>query len=104
MASTRTQRSTTPPLLNRWSVSRCADALLEVQLSANDEIGLLGRLLSRIAVLTLLPVEVQLRTAGGVADDRLVLGGVGGAIPSAEVEQSLRALLGGLERAAEVGC
>lgn len=103
LASTRAQPSTAPPRLTGWSVSRRTDGLLDVQFSANDEIGLLGRLLSRLAVLTLLPYEAELCTVGGMATDRIVLGGVAGAVPSAEVELSLRALLGGLEASAAVG-
>ncbi len=89
-------RDTAVPRLTSFEVRRRADRRLEVRLEAPDELGFLGRLLSRISLLTLLPSELEIHTVRGTVEDRLVLGGIGGTPPSEEVLGPLEELLTGL--------
>jgi hypothetical protein len=76
-------RDAAAPRLSSFEVRRRADRQLEMHLEAPDELGFLGRLLSRISALTLLPSELHIPTPWGDAiQDRLVLGGIGNAPPS----------------------
>ncbi len=88
------------PVLTSFETRRRADRQIEVQVQAPDALGFLGRLLSRISLLTLLPSEVEINTVGATILDRLVLGGIGSAPPSDEVLVSLNDLLRGLVAAA----
>jgi hypothetical protein len=96
-------RDATAPRLASFEVRRRADQQIEVRVEAPDELGFLGRLLSRISLLTLLPSELHIHTVRAMIQDRLVLGGIGTAAPSDEVLGSLTELLGALVRPAAPG-
>jgi hypothetical protein len=96
-------RDASPPRLSSFAVGRRTDRQLEVHLEAPDELGFLGRLLSRISLLTLLPSELHIHTVRATIQDRLVLGGIGSTPPSEEVLGSLRELLGALVKPAVPG-
>jgi hypothetical protein len=99
LASRRpTVRDAVSPVLTGHSVSRRADGRVELSLEAPDELGFLGRLLSRVSLLTLLPTEVEIATVGGRISDRFVLSGIGSTPPSDEVLDALRAMLGSMTR------
>ena len=82
--------------LTAVAVSRRPDGFLVVEVSAADELGFLGRLLRRVSLLTLHPVEVSVATRDGVVDDRLVLSGIGSTVPSDEIGALLEHVLAGL--------
>lgn len=83
--------------LTSAQVNRREDGLLVVEVTAGDELGLLGRLLRRVSMLGLEPVEVSAATRTGIAHDRLVLTGPGGGVPggglAVQLEQVLRDFL-----------
>ncbi|MGZ6827047.1 MAG: hypothetical protein ACXVGH_09665 [Mycobacteriales bacterium] len=89
-------RDAASPRLTAYEVRRLPDRRLEVDVRAPDELGFLGRLLSRISLLTLLPAEVQISTVRGEVQDRLVLSGIGRGTPGDDVDEALRGLLAGL--------
>jgi len=89
-------RDSSVPVLREATVLRRVDGLLSVDVTADDELGLLGRFLRRVSVLTLLPVEMTIATQGGLVRDRFVLGGIGGRSPSEEVQAQLERVLAGL--------
>jgi hypothetical protein len=66
---------------------------LLLTIDAHDMLGLLGTLLQRVAELELYPIELHIDTQKGLVHDRVWLGAKGGAVPSAEVEGALRAIL-----------
>jgi hypothetical protein len=95
MASTRPAvRDATSPVLSSYSVNRRTDGQLELRVEAPDSLGFLGRLLSRISLLTLLPSELEIATVGGTITDPFVLGGIGTSPPNEEVLTALRSMLG----------
>jgi hypothetical protein len=85
-----------PLRLSAVSVRRRPDGFLEVEVSAVDELGFLGRLLRRVALLGLHPVEVTVATRNGVVHDRLVLAGIGSKVPSEEIAALVEQVLDGL--------
>jgi UTP:GlnB (protein PII) uridylyltransferase len=77
-----------------WDVQhRQQDGMIGLRVTAEDEVGFLGRLLRRLALLALIPIEMHVATADGRLDDTFVLARVGGVAPSHEVEEALRHLL-----------
>jgi hypothetical protein len=89
-------RDPSAPVLTWSSAERRADGQVDLRVEAPDALGLLGRLLARTALLTLLPSEVHIATQGGVVRDRFVLSGIGSAPPSEEVLVALREMLLGM--------
>jgi hypothetical protein len=81
------------PALTSFQIRRRLDGQLDLQVDAPDELGFLGRLLRRVALLTLVPTEIEIATVRGTIQDRVVLGGIGTAPPSDEVLASLREML-----------
>ena len=88
-----TVRDAASPVLSSYSVTRRRDADLDLSVEADDTLGFLGRLLSRVSLLTLLPVELEIATVGGRITDRFVLSGIGSSSPSDEVLDALQAML-----------
>ena len=74
-------------------VTRLPDLMLQVDVSARDELGFLGRLLRRVSLYGLYPSEVGVSTGDGVVHDRLVLTGMGASIPNEAVAQQLSDVL-----------
>ena len=91
-------RDATAPVLSWWSAERAADGLVALAVEAPDSLGFLGRLLSRVALLTLLPTEVEVATEAGRIKDRFVLSGIGATPPSEDVLVALRGMLTGMTR------
>ena len=86
------------PVLTWSTVERRSDGLLYLSLEAPDVLGFLGRLLGRMALLTLLPAEVDITTVDGRISDRFVLSGIGSTPPSDDVVDALRVMLAGMTR------
>jgi hypothetical protein len=76
-------------------LARLADGFLALDVTAPDELGFLGRLLRRVSLLSLYPVEVQVATHGGTVHDRLVLAGIGSSRPSEDIGEVLEQVLRG---------
>jgi hypothetical protein len=79
--------------LTSYTVVRRPDGQLAVQVEAPDELGFLGRLLSRVSLLTLVPSELEIATVSGQIRDTVVLGGIGQSQPSEDVRLALEDLL-----------
>jgi hypothetical protein len=79
--------------LTSYQVGRRADGQLVVTVEAIDELGFLGRLLSRVSLLALVPSAIEIATVGSVGQDTVVLGGIGHARPSDQVRVALEDLL-----------
>ena len=92
-AGARAGRDPVPLRLTSVEVTRRPDLMLQVDVSAADEIGFLGRLLLRVSLYGLYPSEVEVSTGDGVVRDRVVLTGMGAAIPNETVAQQLSDLL-----------
>lgn len=88
------------PRLTSYTLARRADRDLELGVEAPDERGFLGRLLSRVSLLTLLPVAVEIDTRGGRVSDRFVLSGIGSSKPGAEVQEALATMLETMQKTA----
>lgn len=95
-AATARSRDLVPLRLAAVSVSRRTDGFLQVDVSAADELGFLGRLLRRVALLGLHPTEVTVSTRDGVVHDRFVLAGIGLTVPSDQIAALLEQVLTGL--------
>ena len=89
-----TLRDSSAPVLSSYAVVRRTDGDLELKVEAPDSLGFLGRLLSRVSLLTLLPVALEIATVNGRIVDTFVLSGIGSAAPSAEVAEALEQMLG----------
>ena len=89
-------RDAAAPRLTAFDVQRQPDRQLAVTITADDDLGFLGRFLGRVSLLTLLPSELEIQTVGTVIQDRIVFGGIGRTPPSDELLASLRELLAGL--------
>jgi hypothetical protein len=97
LAAQRPQPGDTASMrLSAVDVRRRADGFLLVEVEAPDETGFLGRLLRRVSLLGLYPLEVSVATHGGVVHDRLVLSGIGVTIPSEDVAITVEQVLLGL--------
>ncbi|MCW2542516.1 MAG: hypothetical protein JWM40_68 [Frankiales bacterium] len=79
--------------LTSYTVERRADGQLSMQVEAPDELGFLGRLLSRVSLLTLVPTALEIATVTGHIRDTVVLGGIGHSQPSEDVRVALEDLL-----------
>ena len=79
--------------LTSVTVTRLPDLMLQVDVSAYDELGFLGRLLRRVSLYGLYPSEVRVSTGDGVVHDRLVLTGMGASAPNETVAQQLSEVL-----------
>ncbi|MDB4974150.1 MAG: hypothetical protein JWN48_2491 [Myxococcaceae bacterium] len=66
---------------------------LKLTLEAEDTLGLLGTLLSQLAMLFLFPIEMHIETRNGRAHDSFWLGTVGATTPGMRVRQSLDRML-----------
>jgi UTP:GlnB (protein PII) uridylyltransferase len=66
---------------------------LKLTLEAQDSLGLLGTLLSQLAMLFLFPIEMHIETRDGRAHDSFWLGTVGASSPGPRVRQSLQRVL-----------
>ncbi|MCW2543697.1 MAG: hypothetical protein JWM40_1249 [Frankiales bacterium] len=94
LAATRpTVRDATTPRLSSYAIARRTDGQLELKVTAPDSLGFLGRLLSRISLLTLLPSGLEISTVKGDISDVFVLTGIGTAGVNDEVAGALEAML-----------
>ncbi|MDB4989673.1 MAG: hypothetical protein JWN04_4851 [Myxococcaceae bacterium] len=66
---------------------------LKLTLEAEDSLGLLGSLLSQLAMLFLFPIEMHIETRDGRAQDSFWLGTVGASSPGPRVQQALHRVL-----------
>ena len=66
---------------------------MEVLISGPDQVGFLGRLMRKLSLLALFPVEIDINTVSGVINDRIVLQTIGGGAVSETVRAALQALL-----------
>jgi hypothetical protein len=89
-------RDLLPLRLTSAEVVRRDDGLVQLDVTAPDELGFLGRLLRRVALMTLHPVEVSVATRDGRVHDRLVLAGIGATVPGEEVMMLLHRVVSGL--------
>jgi hypothetical protein len=64
------------PRLSNYSIMRREGKGLEVLLQGPDQVGFLGRLLSRLAMLMLFPTELEINTENARINDRLVFGDI----------------------------
>jgi UTP:GlnB (protein PII) uridylyltransferase len=99
LAATRPlRRDPQPPQLVSSTVTRRSDGRLGLAVTAPDQLGFLGRLLGRISVLGLLPVEVDISTVGALVSDRFVLIGLRSGTVDADVAEALEGMLRGFSR------
>ena len=66
---------------------------LRLEIEAEDSLGLLGSLLSQLAMLFLFPIEMHIETRGGYAYDSFWLGTVGATSPGPRIRDSLHRVL-----------
>jgi hypothetical protein len=71
------------------------DGALYLQVSADDQLGFLGALLSRLAFYTLFPEALIIETIDGKISDRFWIKGMGGRAPSAAAINILKRKLEG---------
>ncbi|SFI38277.1 hypothetical protein [Planctomicrobium piriforme] len=81
------------PRLTGFQIQRRTDESLEVRLEANDQLGFLGRLLGKICMLGLFPVEMVISTIGNRIQDTLIFRGIAGMAPSEATRQRLESVL-----------
>lgn len=81
------------PRLSRFQIARRMDRSLEVTLDGPDQIGFLGRVLGRMSLLMLFPVEMEITTVSGTIRDKIVVRGIGGTAPDESAKTSLETLL-----------
>jgi hypothetical protein len=94
LASARPEvRDPAAPRLSSYTLRRRADRQLELQLEAPDALGFLGRLLSRVSLLGLLPSELDIATVGGQIKDTIVLGSIGSGEPPEDLLVALEKML-----------
>jgi hypothetical protein len=79
--------------LTRYQIARRPDQSLEVWLHGPDQIGFLGRVLSRLSLIMLFPTEIDINTSGGQIRDYIVFRGIGGMAPNDEAQKALDILL-----------
>lgn len=82
----------TAPELSNFRIARRGDQQLEVHLEAPDQVGFLGRLLTRVSSLGLFPSELEVATVGGRIKDRLIFRGIMNKAPTDTVQKSLEAM------------
>ena len=73
--------------------SRDYDGCLMLTLEAADSLGLLGSLLTRLALLGLVPVELHIETRAGRAYDSLWLCAAEGGSPTGDASEAVRQVL-----------
>ncbi|MCW2620627.1 MAG: hypothetical protein JWL64_229 [Frankiales bacterium] len=102
LARTRpVRRDPEPPVLTTYALARRSAGPLELHVTAPDQAGFLGRLLSRISLLTLLPIELDIKTVGHTIEDRFAFAGMGGSAPDDELYEALDGMLRGFVKAAK---
>ncbi len=82
----------TLPLINSFQLDQNDDSLF-LTIRANDELGLLARLLSGFSFLMLFAHEMKIETVGVEAQDTFVLRGFGGAAPTPDKSERLHQTL-----------
>ena len=82
-----------PVVLFDYAISRSPSGALLLQVTGADRVGFLSSLLHALAGLTLFPEEMSVETRDGLAQDGLLLRGIGGGAPSAGAHQALELLL-----------
>ena len=85
-----------PLQLSTFQVMRRLDKSLEVYLQGPDQLGFLGRFLTKVSLLGLYPSEVKIATNAGRMSDRIVLTGIAGSSPGEASQRSLDTMLRGL--------
>lgn len=80
------------PQLGGFRIARRSDLQLEVHLEAPDQVGFLGRLLTRVSSLGLFPSEMEIATVGGRIKDRIIFRGIMNKAPTDTVQKSLEAM------------
>ena len=80
------------PRLSKFEVKGHARGI-EVLISGPDQVGFLGRLMRKLSLLALFPVEIDIDTVSGVISDRIVLQTIGGGAVSESVRTALGTLL-----------
>jgi hypothetical protein len=81
--------------LSSVGLTRLGSGYLELRVGASDELGFLGRLLRRVALLGLHPLEVTVATRSGAARDVVVLAGIGSTRPTEDVGLLLEQVMRG---------
>jgi hypothetical protein len=81
------------PHLTSYQIVRRPDESLEVRVQGPDQIGFLGRLLAKLCMLGLFPVEMTIDTVAGQVQDSLVFRGIAGVAPNEATRQRLDSLL-----------
>jgi hypothetical protein len=79
--------------LTRCSCRRTPAKSLELTLEGPDQSGFLAKLLRKLALLTLFPMEFEINTQGKQIQDRFILGGIGGVAPSDTLQATLEKVL-----------
>lgn len=82
----------TAPQLSSFRITRRRDRQLEVHLEAPDQVGFLGRLLTKVSSLGLFPSEMEITTVSGRIKDRIVFRGIMSKAPTETVQNSLEAM------------
>jgi len=80
------------PQLGSFRITRRSDLQLEAHLEAPDQVGFLGRLLTRVSSLGLFPSAMEIATVGGCIRDRIVFRGIMNKAPTDTVQKSLEAM------------
>lgn len=80
------------PQLGGFRIARRSDLQLEAHLDAPDQVGFLGRLLTRVSSLGLFPSELEIATISGRIKDRIVFRGIMNKAPTDTVQKSLEAM------------
>jgi hypothetical protein len=88
-----TQTDAKAPRLTKFQISRRIDRSLEVTLDGPDQIGFLGRVLGRMSLLMLFPIEIEITTVSGNIRDKVTVRGIGGAPPDESAKTSLETML-----------
>ena len=70
------------PHLGDYQIVRRPDESLEVRVQGPDQIGFLGRLLAKLCILGLFPVEMSIDTVAGRIQDSFVFRGIAGVAPN----------------------
>jgi len=79
--------------LNSYLITRRFDKAIEVHIQGLDQLGFLGRFLTKVSLLALYPIEVKIGTVGGRISDQIVLNGLGNSPPSEEQQAALDSML-----------
>jgi hypothetical protein len=85
-----------PMQLSTFQITRRPDKALEVRLQGPDQLGFVGRFLTKVSLLGLYPSEVKIDTVAGRISDRIVLNGIAGSPPAETAQAALDTMLRGL--------